>query len=117
MSLKQLPINSAKEHLPDCWHRDRDRHCLRVELNSGEIFLFRYQQLVGVHHLSALNPETLKISFSTHQVVLSGKNLSEIMVALEDLAIAWIKSVPARYHQLAGPDRALITGIEITATE
>lgn len=115
MSLKQSPINSAKEHLPDCWHRERDRHCLRVEVNPEQIFLFRYQQLVGVHHLRAPNPETLKISFSTHQVVLSGRNLSEIMVALEDLAIAWVKPVPARYCELA--DRALITGIEVTAVE
>ncbi len=117
MSLKQSPINSAKEHFPDCWHRERDRHCLRVELNPEEIFLFRYQQLVGVHHLSTLNPETLKISFSTHQVVLSGRNLSEITLALEELAIAWIKPMPIRYQELAELTGALITNIEVSAVE
>ncbi len=117
MSLKQSPINSTKEHLPDCWHRERDRHCLRIELNSGEIFLFRYQQLLGVHHVRAPNLETLKISFSTHQVVLSGRNLSEITLALEELAIAWIKPVPIRYQEVAELSGALVTGIEVSATE
>ncbi len=117
MSLKQSPTNSAREHLPDCWHRERDRHCLRIELNSAETFLFRYQQLLGVHHLRSTNSETLKISFSTHQVVLSGRNLAEISVALEELAVSWIRFVPGRYEKAAEFEGALVTGIEVKAVE
>lgn len=122
MSLKQSPINpaalpSGKEHLPDCWHHERDRHCLRIELNSGEVFLFRYQQFFGVHHVNSTDPETLKISFSTHEVILSGRSLSEIATALGDLAVQWIKVCPSRYQRVAEMDRALVFNIQIRAVE
>ena len=122
MSLKQSPINAAtstsiKEHLPDCWRRERDRHRLRIELNSGEAFLFPYQQFLGAHHVRSNNPETLKISFSTHEVMLSGKNLSEIATALEDIAVEWMRPVPSRYHRVAQWEGALITDIEVKAAE
>ncbi len=122
MSLKQSLSNPAtsapiKESLPDCWRRERDRHCLRIERNSGEDFVFPYQQFLGAHHVRSSNPETLKISFSTHVVTLSGRNLSEISIALEELAIAWIKPIPIRFQELAAIDGALVTDIEVNATE
>lgn len=117
MSLKVSPMSPAEEHLPDCWHRERDRQCLRIELNSGESFLFRYQQLLGVHHLRSTDSEALTISFSTHVVVLSGRNLSEITVALEDLAVGWIRFVPGRYENAAELEGALMTGIEVKTAE
>jgi hypothetical protein len=57
--------------------------------------------------------ETLKISFSTHDIVLSGRSLSEIALALEDLAIRWIKPVQSRYGRVAEVEGALITDIEV----
>jgi hypothetical protein len=118
MSLKQSAPSPAisrslKEDLSDCWHRDRDRSCLRIELNSGEAFIFPYQQFVGAHHLRCSDPETLKISFSTHVVTLSGRGLSEITLALQDMAIAWIKPVESRYRLGAEGKGALVTGIEV----
>lgn len=117
MSLKQSPISSAKEHLLDCWHRERDRQCLRIEVNSGEIFVFRYQQFLGTHHVRSTNPETLTISFSTHAVVLTGRGLSEISVALEELAVGWIKPIPSRYQEVAEPEGAIVIRIEVTNSE
>lgn len=118
MSLKQSPINPAisvslKEDFPDCWHRERDRSCLRIELHSGEAFIFPYQQFLGAYHLRSSNPETLKISFSTHVVTLSGRGLSEIATALEQLAVAWIKPIDRRYQIVPNGKAALVTGIEV----
>ena len=122
MSLKQSlinPVTSApsKEHLAECWRRERDRHCLRIELNSGEAFLFPYQQFLGAQHVRSKNPETLKISFSTHEVILSGRSLSEIAAALQDLAVDWIKPVPTRCQELAEVEGAFVTQIEVKAAE
>jgi hypothetical protein len=118
MSLKQSSTSPAisgslKEDFPDCWHRERDRSCLRIELNSGEAFIFPYQQFLGAHHLRCTDPETLKISFSTHVVTLSGRGLSEIALALQDIAVAWIKPVESRYRIVPEGERALVTGIEV----
>ncbi len=122
MSIKQSSITPAtppttREHLPDCWHRERDRQCLRIEVNSGEAFLFPYAQFLGAHHIRSANAEILKISFSTHQVSLSGKNLSEIALALEDLAVGWIKPVPGRYIKVAEAEGAFVTDIEVKAAD
>ncbi len=118
MSLKQSPTNAAtsppaKEHVTDCWRREHNRPCLRIETNSGEAFLFPYHQFHGAHHLRSMDLETLKISFSTHDIVLSGRSLSEIALALEDLAIRWIKPVQSRYGRVAEVEGALITDIEV----
>lgn len=122
MSLKQSSINPAappttRENLPDCWHREHDRQCLRVEVDSGEAFLFPYQQFLGAHHIRSANRETLKIAFSTHVVTLSGKSLSEIALALEDLALSWIRPVAGRYRTVAGVEGALVMGIEVKPAE
>ena len=122
MSLKQSQINAvtsapSKQHLPDCWRREHDRPCLRIETNSGEAFLFPYHQFQGAHHCHSNDLETLKISFSTHEVILSGRNLSEIAVALEDLAIRWIKPVQSRYRRVAEVEGAFVTHIEVKPAE
>lgn len=117
MSLRQSELKSTKRNLPGCWQRERDRHCLRIELNSGETFLFPYQQLLGGRHVRAGNQETLQISFSTHLITLSGRNLVEVVVALEDLAISWIKPLANRYRELVELDEACVTNIEVKPTD
>lgn len=122
MSLKQSSTNAAtpppaKEHVADCWRREHDHPCLRIETNSGEAFLFPYHQLQGAHHLRSPEMESLRISFSAHEVVLSGRNLSEIAAALQDLAIRWIKPVHSRYRRVAEVEGAFVTDIEVTPSE
>lgn len=117
MSLRQSELKSTKRNLPGCWQRERDRHCLRIELNSGETFLFPYQQFLGGRHIRAGNQETLQISFSTHLITLSGRNLGEVVVALEDLAISWIKPLANRYRELVELDEACVTNIEVKPTD
>lgn len=116
MSLRQSQLKSAKRNLPDCWQRERDRQCLRIELNSEETFFFPYRQFLGGRYNRVANQETLQISFSTHLITLSGRNLVELAVALEDLAISWIKPLTSRYRDLVEPDAAFVTNIEVKAT-
>lgn len=122
MSLKQSPINPAtsapiKEHLPDCWRREHDRTCLRIELNSGEVFLFPYQQFLGAHHTRENESETLIISFATHEVTVSGRQLDEVVSALQNLSIDWIKTIPPRYRDSPRNDGAWVTQIDIKTVE
>jgi hypothetical protein len=117
MSLKQSSINSAKEHLTECWHRERDRQCLRIELNSEEAYLFPYQQFLGAHHSHERESETLIISFSTHEVTVLGRQLDEIASALQNLSIDWIKTIPSRYRELSRDDGAWVTQIDIKTVE
>jgi hypothetical protein len=122
MSLKQSSIDpsaprAAGEQPPICWHRDRNRDCLRIEASVGDTFLFPYQHLVAVHHRRAGNSEALRISFPNHEVTLSGRHLAEIAAAFQDLSVDWVKALPARYRCLAETEGASVTQIEVKTIE
>jgi hypothetical protein len=64
-----------------------------------------------------VSDETLRLSFGTHEVVIPGRNLSEIATALQDLAVEQISAVPPRYRELPHDEGAWIRQIEIRLTE
>lgn len=121
MSLKQSSKDSSAERENvgrgtfDCWHRERDRPCLRVETPGPEVFVFPYQQFIGARHTREAQSETLVISFSTYEITVSGRQLSEMVSALQDLSINWIKTVPARYRDLRDNNGAWIMQIDVKA--
>jgi len=122
MSLKQSSLDPASprtsaEHSPTCWHRERNRSCLRIEASAGDTFLFPYQHIVSAHHHRTGNSETLRISFPNHEVTLSGRQLGEIAAALQDLSVDWVKVLPARYQRLAETEGASVTQIDVRTVE
>jgi hypothetical protein len=122
MSLKLSSLDSTSargsgEHSPACWHRERNRNCLRIETSAGDTFIFPYSHLVAAHHQRSGNSETLRIFFPNHEVTLTGRLLGEIAAALQDLSVDWVKALPARYQSLAGSDGASVTKIEVKILE
>ena len=118
MSLKQSSIDSST-HRPDgnsafeCWCRERNRACLRIETRAADVFLFPYSQLTGAEYARKPEGEFLRIRFSTREVVVSGENLSEIVSALQDMAVDWIRPIPARYINVAKSDGVKVMEIEV----
>lgn len=117
MSLKQSRDSSAERDsvlhsTSDCWHREIDRACLRVEIGPDETFIFPYQQFFGAHHVHA-GGERLKITFSTHEITLSGHRMEKLLAALQDFAVDWIKPIPPRYRHLEKSEEAVIASINV----
>lgn len=118
MSLKQSSRDSSAERdsvlhsTADCWRREIDRACLRVEIGPDETFIFPYQQFFGAHHLYA-GGERLKLTFSTHEITLSGQRMGKLLAALQELAVDWIRPMPARYRNLGQDSQTVITAIEV----
>lgn len=121
MSLKQPSKDSAGERenlrgdISNCWHRERDRTCLRVETNRDEVFIFPYQQFLGAHHARTAAGETLKIKLSTHEVILTGHRLEKLLAALQEFTLDWITPLPARYLHLGESTEPMITAIDVRA--
>ncbi len=121
MSLKQSAKDSTAEResaegsTSRCWHRERDCHCLRVEVRAGEVFIFPYQQFVFTHHVRLPEAAALKIAFSTHEISVTGNRLEKLLTALQELAVDWIRPLPARYRELGEGDEPVITSIEVQA--
>lgn len=123
MSLRQSATDSPRQRSVGaegralCWHRERDQPCLRVEVTPAETFIFPYQQFLGAHHTRERESETLIISFSTHEITVSGRELDELATALQGLSIDRIKAVPARYGGLSDTGGTWITQIDVKAVE
>jgi hypothetical protein len=121
MSLKGLPQSyerggmSDREPNSNCWKREPQSVCLRVELASGEIFVLPYQHFVAAHLVRTTDSESLRISFSSYDVSIEGTALRELALALNDLSVASIEETPPRYK--ARPGGSAITAIRVTPVE
>jgi hypothetical protein len=51
--------------------------------------------------------------FSSHNVELQGRNLRTLLLALQDFAVKWLRTMPERYEDLETGDNAVITRIQI----
>jgi len=60
--------------------------------------------------------ETLRLVLSNHEVEIAGRNLRELLLALQDFAVKWVRTAPERYQTLAAGDAAMVSSIRITAT-
>jgi hypothetical protein len=121
MSLKQSIKDSTVERekadgdTSKCWHRERDCVCLRVEVRPDEVFIFPYQQFVFAHHVHIPARAKLEIALSTHEIGVTGNRLEKLVAALQELAVDWIRPLPARYRDLGETNEPVITSIEVKA--
>lgn len=123
MSLKQLSKDSREEwenvlrDTPDCWRRERERTCFRVETRENEVFIFPYSQFLGAHHVSAASEQSLRIMLSNYEIILTGRRLEKLLAALQEFAVDWIRPLPIRYRDLDRGNDPLITAIEVKSLD
>lgn len=98
---------------PACWQREAPCPCLRIETSPNESHVFPYQHLVTASLTSAEQIETLRLLFASHNVELQGRNLRTLLLALQDFAVKWLRTMPERYEGLETGDGGVITGIQI----
>jgi hypothetical protein len=75
--------------------------------------VFPYQHVVTASRIPADQGETLRLTFSLHDVEIKGCNLRTLLLALQDFAVKWIRAMPERYHALEPGDNGLISSIRI----
>lgn len=100
-----------------CWNKDAQAQCLRVELSEDCTFIFPYTHLTFASMEREEGRDVLTASFTTHDLRIVGKNLRELGIALQRLAVDWIKPAPARYAVLAASDAVYIESITVSEVE
>ena len=96
-----------------CWKiASRPRNALHIELRSGRSLLLPYMHWLHAELETVEQDEQLKISFTTHDVVLRGKNLKEILAELQGCNVELLREIPQRYHALAN-GKVLIASITV----
>ena len=99
-----------------CWNKDAQAQCLRVELSDDRSFIFPYTHLTFASMERDEGRDVLTASFTTHDLRIVGKNLRELGIALQRLAVDWIKPAPARYAVLAASDAVFVETIQVSET-
>ncbi len=96
-----------------CWNKDMQAQALRVEA-EGQIFIFPFTHLVFAVLNSSASAEELRVSLTTHEIRIHGRNLREIALALQKLAVDWIRPIPSRFVTLAEKGASVIEKIDVT---
>ena len=98
---------------PACWQREAPCPCLRIETSPNESHVFPYQHLVNASLTDSEERETLRLTFSLHDVEIQGRNLRALLLALQDFAVKWIRAMPERYHALEFGENGVVSSIRI----
>jgi len=87
---------------------------LRLELDPKGFYLLPYHHLELIKFEAGEGLDTLTLLFLRRTVLITGKNLRELGLALQDRAVEFVKPMPVfdRYSSVAGKD-ALVKKIEI----
>lgn len=107
------PVRSDDSSLV-AWESNPQAQSLRVDLQSGTFFVLPYSHFAFVHFERKEDSETLRVSFTTHDVRVSGRHLRELGLALQKLTVDWIREVPVRYGALSEKGCAFVERIEVT---
>ncbi|MDQ3621318.1 MAG: hypothetical protein M3463_02360 [Verrucomicrobiota bacterium] len=76
-------------------------------------FVFPYAHLLVASLQREGNKELLKVCFTTHEVLVRGRNLRALALALQKFSADWIRELPPRYEGLVVPDGAFVEKIEV----
>ena len=101
------------ETTPACWQREAPCPCLRVETSASDWHVFPYQHLITASLTHAGGTESLRLSFSSHDVEVEGHNLRTLLLAVQDFAVKWIRAMPERYHALEAGEHGIVSSIGI----
>ena len=87
---------------------------LRLELDPKGFYLLPYHHLELIKFEAGEGLDTLTLLFLRRTVLITGKNLRELGLALQDRAVEFVKPMPVfdRYSSVAGKE-ALVKTIEI----
>ena len=95
------------------WESNPQAQAVRVDLQSGVFYVLPYSQFAFAHFQRDGEGESLCVTFSSHEVRLTGRNLRELGLALQKLSVDWIREAPARYAALVARDCVFIERIEV----
>jgi hypothetical protein len=102
---------------PPCWKKDVQARALRVELADGSFYVFPYNHFVVARFASSRESDTVHVVLDTHEVQIAGKHLRAVGLAFQDLAVDWMRELPARYSPQADDDDAWITSITVSEVQ
>jgi hypothetical protein len=63
--------------------------------------------------ISTHGSETLRLTFSAHDVEIRSRNLRALLLALQEFRVKWIRAMPNRYQSLEPDENGVVSSIRI----
>lgn len=79
--------------------------------------LFPYQHLASASLTWDEQAETVRLTFSSHDVQIIGHNLRALFFALQEFAVNWVRPIPERYRAFETGDDAVVVEVRIEEAE
>ncbi len=111
----KAPEPGAAKRNVVCWNEDPQSQALRVELKSGNFFVFPVSHFLSGEFTRGDDGDVLTLLFTTHAVTIRGRHLREVALASQKLAVESIKEIAPKYAKLAEPNAAVVLSIEVAA--
>ena len=82
----------------ECWVSDPQAKAIRVEPAGGHSFVLPYIHFVYAELTANGSDQTLKLVFSTHEVVLRGRGLRRLEAAVHRMELASVTPLAERFR-------------------
>ena len=100
--------------IPECWASDSQADGLRVELSSELCLLLPFNQFLQAELKIENKEHHLRLVFAMNEVLVSGKNLKRVLIAMQKKELAFIAKVSSNYQLPPADGAPLIQSIVVT---
>jgi hypothetical protein len=84
-----------------------------VEISGSEAHIFPYHHLVTASFVHENAADVLRLVFSSHDIEITGRNLRDILVSIQEFGVKWLRTIPEHYQSVTTAQSSLITQIRI----
>jgi hypothetical protein len=79
---------------PECWSSDSQSQGLRIELSLEHLLVLPYDQFLLAEIKIQGADHHLRLVFSMHEIIITGRNLKRVLIAMQKKELAFIAKVP-----------------------
>ena len=99
--------------IPECWASDTQVDGLRVELSSELCLLLPFNQFLQAELKIENKQHQLRLIFAMNEVLVCGKNLKRVLIAMQKKELAFIAKVSSNYQLPHADGAPLIQSIVV----
>jgi hypothetical protein len=112
---------APEKHLPDrqltCWGKNPPCDAVSFETSDGHVFIFPKSQLICAEYSGLAQIESIRLTFSIHQVRLSGHGLRSLLEGFQTGSVSWVKCFSGGFDALIRAEAGHVTAIKISLNE
>jgi hypothetical protein len=101
----------------ECWTTDPQAKAIRVEPAGGHTFILPYIHFVYAELTANGSEQTLKIVFSTHEVVLRGRGLRRLEGAVHRMELASVMPLADCFRAAVPQGQPFISEVTVIAAD